>query len=227
MKPAPFLAFGTLLALGGFAAAEPPSPEQIEFFEKKVRPILVDNCVSCHGPKKQELGLRLDSKTAALKGSDVGPVLVSGEPDKSSLIEAVRYKGQTKMPPPEKGKKLPDEAIDVLTAWVKMGVPWPDGPAGEAKALTVTEVRAKHWSFQAVKKPDVPKLENATCVKTPDDAFVFAKLQDTKLAPAPAADKRTLIRRATFDLIGLPPTPDEVAAFEADKDRAPCGRALT
>jgi cytochrome c553 len=216
MKPTAFLALGTLLALSGVGAAEAPTPEQIEFFEKKVRPILVDNCVSCHGPKKQELGLRLDTKAGALKGSDVGPVLVSGEPEKSSLIEAVRQTGDTKMPPPEKGKKLSDDAIDALTAWVKMGVPWPDGPAGDAKPLSVAEVRAKHWSFKPVKKPDIPKVDNAAWIKTPVDAFVLAKLQENKLAPAPAADKRTLIRRATFDLIGLPPTPDEVAAFEAD-----------
>ncbi len=216
MKAAKLVAVLGLFACAGFAAAaEPASPEALEFFEKKVRPILVENCVSCHGPKKQELGLRLDSRARALKGSEIGPVLVSGDPDKSSLIEAVRYQSTTKMPPD--GKKLPDEAIVVLTAWVKMGIPWPDGPAVDTKALTVAEVRAKHWSFQPVRKFDLPAVQNAAWVKTPVDAFVLARLEEKHLSPAPPADRRTLIRRVSVDLIGLPPTPEEVAAFEADR----------
>jgi hypothetical protein len=218
MKPAPFIAALAILGSGSLAAAaDKPSPEQLEFFEKKVRPILVENCLSCHGAKKQEFGLRLDSRAAVLKGSDGGAVVVSGDPEKSSLIEAVRYAGPTKMPPEDKGKKLPDEAIEALTAWVKMGLPWPDGPAPAAKALSVADVRAKHWSFQPVQKPEPPKVEQSSWVKTPVDAFILARLEEKKLRPARPADKRTLIRRATLDLIGLPPTPEEVAAFEADR----------
>src|SRR5579859_2756921 len=101
MKAAKLAAIVGIFAMGGFAAAaEPTSPEALEFFEKKVRPVLVENCVSCHGAKRQEFGLRLGSRAAVLKGSDGGAVVVSGEPEKSTLIEAVRYKGQTKMPPP-------------------------------------------------------------------------------------------------------------------------------
>ncbi len=217
MKPTTLLALLGCLVFGGFAAAaEPASPEALEFFEKKVRPLLADHCIGCHGPKKQELGLRLDSRAAALKGSELGPILVSGEPDKSSLIDAVRYKGTTKMPPPPNGQKLPDEAIEVLAAWIKMGIPWPEGVTPAAKPLTVAEVRAKHWSFQPVKKVEPPKVQNAGWIKTPIDAFVLQTLETKGFKPALAADKPTLIRRATFDLLGLPPTPYEIAAFEAD-----------
>src|SRR5437870_3858873 len=99
------------------AAAEPPSPEAIEFFEKRVRPVLTEHCISCHGPKRQQMGLRLDSRAAILKGSGAGQVVVPGDPDKSLLIKAIRHQGDIKMP---KEGKLPAESIEALTAWVKM-----------------------------------------------------------------------------------------------------------
>src|SRR5260221_413434 len=120
---------GTLLAtsLAGQAAPEPPpDAKAIEFFEAKVRPLLIENCVNCHGPKKQQASLRLDSRDSMMRGSDNGPVVVPGKPDESLLLKVVRHQGAVKMPPKT---KLKDEAIDALATWVKMGAPWPAGPA--------------------------------------------------------------------------------------------------
>jgi hypothetical protein len=196
------------------AAPEKPSPQAVEFFEKNIRPVLIDNCLKCHGPKRQEGNLRLDTRAAMLKGTDkIGPVIVPGEPGKSRLIKAVEYNGDVTMPP---AAKLNPETIEALTAWVKMGAPWPDGDL-VPKPLTVAEVRAKHWSFQPVKWPDIPTVKNAAWVQTPVDSFVLANLEKQNGTPAPPADKRTLIRRAYFDLIGLPPSPEEVDAFVQDE----------
>ncbi len=198
----------TTLSLARATAAEPITPEQAEFFEKTVRPVLVENCLRCHGPKVKEFGLRLDSRAAMLKGGDGGPVLQPGEPDKSSLIEVVRQTGPVKMP--QKGKLKPTE-IDALAAWVKMGAPWPTSTAGNDDTAW-----KKHWAFQPVRNPDPPSLKNSQWPLTPIDRFILAKLEAQGVPPSPAADRRTLIRRVTFDLIGLPPSPEEVAAFEAD-----------
>jgi mono/diheme cytochrome c family protein len=200
---------------GAAFAAPPTTPQGVEFFEKNVRPLLVSKCQSCHGAKRQQGGLRLDSRAALLKGSDNGAVLEKGDPDKSSLLRAIRYEGDVQMPP--KGK-LPDEAIAHLTAWVKMGAPWPeDAVVKEGHSQSVAEVRRTHWAFQPVKKPNPPTVKNADWIKTPLDAFVLAKLEAKALQPSPMADRRTLIRRLTFDLHGLPPTPREGADFENDR----------
>jgi Protein of unknown function (DUF1553)/Protein of unknown function (DUF1549)/Planctomycete cytochrome C len=204
-----------LIAQPASAAPEKPSPQDIEFFEKNVRPVLVENCFKCHGPKRREGELRLDSRAALLKGGDKGPVIVPGEPEKSRLIKAISYNDEVQMPPTA---KLKPEVIEALTAWVKMGAPWPDSDNTPLapKALTVAEVRAKHWSFQLVKLPPLPPVKNAAWVKTPIDAFVLANLEKHNVTPAPTADKYTLIRRAYFDLLGLPPSPEEVEAFVND-----------
>jgi hypothetical protein len=150
-----------------------------------------------------------------LKGSDNGAVVVPGQPDKSLLVQAIRYTGDVQMPPKA---KLPDEAIAHLTEWVKMGAPWPEETVkADAASLSVAEVRRTHWAFQPVKKPSQPAVKHPHWVKTPIDAFVLAGLEGKGLTPSPAADRRTLIRRVTLDLHGLPPTPEEVAAFESDR----------
>ncbi len=191
-----------------------PSATDLQFFEQHVRPILVEHCHSCHGPKKQELGLRLDSAAGLQKGSESGPVVVPGAPDDSLLIQAVRYDGDTQMPP--KGK-LPDEAIAALVTWVKSGATWPVDPKAVGSDTATPAERARtHWAFQPVGDPAIPEVKNPAWVSTPADAFVLSRLEQAGLTPSPRADRRTLIRRATFDLHGLPPTPDEVAAFEAD-----------
>jgi mono/diheme cytochrome c family protein len=207
-------ALATALALGGDGSKpRPPTPREAEFFESKVRPVLAERCFGCHGPEKQKGGLRLDSPSALLKGGDGGPVVVPGDPENSPLVEAIRYDGPTRMPP--KGK-LPPQAVADLEAWVKMGAPWPD--AGSPGAGDATpEARARHWAFQPVRDPEPPVVQSRDWPRTTIDRFVLARLERAGLAPSPMADRRTLIRRATFDLIGLPPTPEEVAAFEADE----------
>ncbi len=200
---------------GAGAAAPPANPQGVEFFEKNVRPLLVAKCQSCHGTKRQQGGLRLDSRATLLKGSDNGAVVAAGEPDKSALIKAIRYDGDVQMPP--KGK-LPDEAIAKLTEWVKLGAPWPDeAVAKDGGTPSALEARRTHWAFQPVKKPNPPTVKNSDWVKTPLDAFVLASLEAKGLTPTPVADRRTLIRRVYFDLHGLPPTPQEMADFENDR----------
>jgi mono/diheme cytochrome c family protein len=194
-------------------AADPPvSAEAAEFFEKRVRPVLAENCVSCHGPKVQMAGIRLDSREALAKGGQKGPFLVAGDPEKSALVHAIRYAGKVKMPP---SGKLPAPAIEALEAWVKMGAPWPATVASSASQLA--SAAKTHWAFTPVRQRAVPKVKDAAWVKTPIDAFVLARLEREGLRPSPPADRRTLIRRATFDLTGLPPTADEVANFLADR----------
>ncbi|MBL8800222.1 MAG: PSD1 domain-containing protein [Planctomycetia bacterium] len=199
----------------GAEAPKPPTPQEIEFFEKKVRPILADHCYSCHGPKKQMGGgLRVDSRDGMLKGGDGGSVLTPGKPEQSPMIRAVLHSGDVKMPPKA---KLPAEAVEALKTWVSMGAPWPDstatlpGPGTE----TIQAAARKHWAFQPV-KPVVAPSTGGAWVKNPVDAFVLAKLQPAGLSPAPPADRRTLVRRITYDLIGLPPTPAEIDDALAD-----------
>ena len=186
-----------------------------EFFEREVRPILVENCQSCHGAKKQEMSLRLDSSEGLRLGSDSGPVVVAGEPAKSLLIEAVRYGGDTKMPP--KGK-LPEKAIAALEKWVKQGAVWPKDDTTPAKTRVgvSVEVAKDHWAFQPIRSPAIPEVKTKERVATSIDSFILARLEAAGLSLSPEADRHTLIRRATFDLHGLPPTPEEVAAFEGD-----------
>jgi hypothetical protein len=211
----------TMATLSGVASAQEKqapsaaSSEQADFFEKRIRPVLAEHCYSCHGDKKQRAGLRLDSQAAALKGSDDGPVILPGQPAKSSFIRAVRQEGDVKMPP--KGK-LPEAMVEDLAAWVKMGAPWPESPRPmHPAAAQDSEAATKHWAFQRVGRPALPRVQRASWVATPVDAFILAALEAKGLEPAQAADKRTILRRVTLDLIGLPPTPGEVDAFLADQ----------
>ncbi|HEY1380503.1 MAG TPA: c-type cytochrome domain-containing protein, partial [Gemmataceae bacterium] len=192
----PFLP--VLCACAALAAPAPAAdPAAVEFFEAKVRPVLAENCFTCHGPDKQKAGLRLDSGAAVRKGGESGPAVVPGDPDKSLLLKAVRQTdADLKMPP--KGK-LPDAAVADLAAWVKMGAPWP----ADAKAAAADPAKA-HWAFRPVKAPAVPEIPNPKSqIPNPIDAFVLAKLQAAGLSPSPPADRVTLIRRVTLDLTGL------------------------
>jgi hypothetical protein len=210
------LASSATLAWGADVAK--PDPAQVEFFETKVRPVLASRCWSCHGSQKQKAGLRLDTFDLMMKGGESGPVVVPGSPDESPLIEAVRYNGSTQMPP--KGK-LAEPEIAALTEWVKGGAFWPaSGPAprpatAAAKPVITAEDRA-FWSFRPVQSPPVPAVKDAAWPKTAIDAFILACLESKGLRPVAPADKRALIRRASFDLTGLPPSPEEVDAFLAD-----------
>jgi mono/diheme cytochrome c family protein len=208
------LILATVVTLAALTTAARAGDKQAdEFFESKVRPVLAENCFSCHGPDKQKGGLRLDSRAALLKGAGGDQVVVPGEPDKSPLVKAINHQGDTKMPPKT---KLPAPAIDALTAWVKMGVPWPEATGTKATS-SVAEARAKHWAFQPVRKPELPTVRGLDRARTPLDRFVLEKLEEHGLTPAPQADRRTLIRRASIDLTGLPPTPEEVDAFVNDR----------
>jgi cytochrome c553 len=206
------LAYLTLVLVCRPNHAADLAPAEVEFFEAKVRPILVEACQQCHGAKKQQGGLRLDSAAALAKGADTGPVVVAGKPEQSGLIKSVRYEGDYHMPP--KGK-LPAEQIATLTEWVRRGAPWPASVATPS-AEVVAATTAKHWAFQPLALPPLPAVADAAWVRTPVDRFILQALAAKQIAPAPPADKRTLLRRVTYDLTGLPPTPDELDAFLAD-----------
>jgi hypothetical protein len=194
--------------------AAPPAVEvsAAEFFEKEVRPLLVENCGKCHGDTKPKGGLRLTSRAALLDGGNNGPAVVSGQPDDSLLIRAVRYHDSPRMPPQG---KLTERQIETLTRWVAMGIPWPsDSPArGEVR---IAEAQRHFWSFQPVRAVQPPAVRNEAWPRSPIDRFILARLEAEQLSPSPPADKRTLLRRVTFDLTGLPPTPEEIDAFLAD-----------
>ncbi|HEY1169977.1 MAG TPA: PSD1 and planctomycete cytochrome C domain-containing protein [Verrucomicrobiae bacterium] len=216
LKRGAALSGAVLVGVSSMQAAD--DAKGIEFFENKVRPLLVDRCFECHSAtKKIKGGLSLDSKEAILKGGDTGASIVPGNPDKSLLIKAVRYHDENMQMPPK--KKLEDQQIKDLEAWVKMGAPDPRtasaGPLNPFDSI-MAEGR-KHWAFQPVMKPAQPAVKNEKWVKSPIDAFVLAKLESKNMQPSGPADKRTLIRRAYFDLTGLPPTPEEVSAFLADR----------
>ncbi len=194
------------------------TPDQEKFFEEKVRPVLATKCWECHGTKKQESGLRLDSRAAILKGGDSGkPAAMVGEVDKSLLIAAIQHRGDVQMPPET---KLPEAEIAAITDWVKQGLPWPASSASAGLTLNAAE-RAKvdrqsHWAYQPITQPAIPVDVGDLVTHNPLDAFVAAKLKAAGLTQSPQADRRTLLRRLSFDLLGLPPTIDEVTAFAQD-----------
>ncbi len=190
------------------SAGEPKTADAagIEFFEKKVRPVLVQHCYKCHSHAggKMRGGLALDSRSGWEKGGDSGPVIIPGNPGKSLLIQAVRHaQPDLKMPK----EKLGEAEIAVLTEWVQKG-------AADPRVLAKKIDAAEWWSLKPLVKPQIP----AKSFEHPIDAFIQAKLREKQLTPAPETDRRTLIRRLTFDLHGLPPTPEEVEVFVASKD---------
>jgi cytochrome c553 len=206
------LALLTWLA-SALPAAE-PTAESIAFFENEVRPLLVQKCQKCHGPKKQESGLRLDSREALLKGGERGPAVAPGKAEQSILIAAVRQRGDLKMPP---GGKLSDAQIAVLNRWVADGAAWPDEKsASGTRSGPITAQERRHWAFRPITDPPVPSVRDSAWPLTDLDRFILARLEAQSLKPVQSADKRTLIRRVTFDLIGLPPTPEEIHAFLDD-----------
>jgi hypothetical protein len=197
------------------AQAVKPDPAAIEFFEKHVRPMLVERCAECHNAKVKRAGLRMDSRQALLVGGDSGPSIVPGSSGKSLLIQAVKQQGDLKMPP--KGKeKLSEAQIALLARWIDTGAVWPEEKVTAPVLTAVAEARKNHWAFRPVAKVGVPELKDATPATTPIDRFLLAKLQAKGLSFSEQADRRTLIRRLSFDLLGLPPTPEEVEAFLND-----------
>jgi hypothetical protein len=209
------------LALAGASArAADPAGEAAEFFEKEVRPLLVARCQKCHGAgPKLKGGLNLTGRDLLLKGGDSGPAVVPGKPQVSLLVKAVRYAdGDVKMPPEG---KLPEADVARLERWVASGAPWPEAvarPAAPAGArFVVTDEHRRWWSFRPVRAVPPPAVKDAAWPASDIDRFVLAQLEVKGLRPAPPADKRTLLRRATFDLTGLPPTPEEADDFLRDQ----------
>ncbi|HLJ13581.1 MAG TPA: PSD1 and planctomycete cytochrome C domain-containing protein [Bryobacteraceae bacterium] len=196
--------------------AQSPPKGAADFFETHVRPVLAKNCFACHTAAHMG-GLQLDSREHLIKGGRDGAVVVPGDPDKSVLIQAIRQTHpRYKMPPQS---KLADQEIADLTTWVKMGAVWPETPGilpSNSGKYFITAQQRKFWAFQPVQKPAVPEVHDKAWPKTPIDNFILAKLEQKGLQPVRPADKRALIRRATFDLLGLPPAPAEVEAFVND-----------
>jgi len=205
---------------GTVGAAERPTPqpgltrEGIEFFEKKIRPVLTEKCYKCHsaGAEKIKGGLRLDSRAEWMKGGESGPVIVPGNPEKSRLIHAVRRTDSSLQMPPKEILAAP-QIVDLET-WIRMGAPDPRGAA--IPSPDVHAPRLNHWAFLPLRDSAPPKVRDKKWPRSPVDTFILAALEKLKLKPAPPADKRILIRRATFDLTGLPPAPGEIEAFLAD-----------
>ena len=186
-------------------------------FADSVAPLLQKHCIACHGPDMQEGGLRLDTLAGLTKGGKSGPLLLPGKPDQSLLITAVRREDELLQMPPD--EKLPDEDVKQLVEWIQAGAIHPEGAIvvnEDALPFDVTEAR-KFWAFQTVQVPVVPEVADAELVYSPIDAFVVSRLAENGLRPNAVADKATLIRRATFDLTGLPPAPQEIQDFLADE----------
>ncbi|MDX1951313.1 MAG: DUF1549 domain-containing protein [Verrucomicrobiota bacterium] len=205
--------FGALLYLScNLLAADKLTPSQRDFFESKVRPILVESCYSCHSLEagKSKGGLLLDSRAGWQKGGDSGLVIVSGKPDESRLIKAIEWASEDLQMPPK--EKLGPDKIQVLRQWIEAGAPDPRVQAAASQSIT-----ANHWAFKSVQVPVPPKVKDLKWPRTPIDQFILAELEQKRLKPAPPADKRTLLRRATFDLTGLPPTAAEIETFLADQ----------
>ncbi len=190
------------------------SDKGIEFFEKNIRPVLVTQCYKCHSTKSVKVkgGLLVDSRDGLLKGGTSGPAIVPKQPKKSLLLKAVSYSDADLQMPPK--NKLSAQQIKDLETWIKMGAP---NPRHATVTITPTPLSTNLWSLKPISKPALPKVRNADWAKSPVDLFILAKLEDKGLTPVASATKRTLIRRATFDLIGLPPTPEEIDAFLKDK----------
>ncbi|MFN0075210.1 MAG: PSD1 and planctomycete cytochrome C domain-containing protein, partial [Prosthecobacter sp.] len=221
-----------LFLITATAAVAAPNAESLKFFEKDVRPLLVESCHECHSAQKHKGGLRLDNLPYILQGGETGPAIVPHQPDASLLIKLVNYEDPDMEMPPD--GKLSSAKIEILKKWIAMGAPWPEAEVAAAKPSRkpgdITDDDKKWWSFVPVKRPKVPEIksaqfsvlsaqspklstEHSALSTSPIDRFIWAKLIENGLQPSPAADPVSFIRRATFDLTGLPPTPEDVAAF--------------
>ena len=193
------------VAAGGSLAAGAPVS-----FERDVRPILTARCVACHGAAAQKSGLRLDLKADALEGGDSGPAILAGKSTESELLRRVTTTEPAKRMPPT-GPALTTAEVATLRRWIDAGAAWPDAARG-----AVLPAAAAHWAFRPPRRSPLPRVRQAKWVLNPLDAFILAKLEAKGLKPSPVADRGTLIRRLSLDLLGLPPSPEEVDAFLSD-----------
>ncbi len=228
----------TLLLVPSIAMAEELTPAQLRFFETKIRPVLSKSCYRCHSQSegKSKGDLTLDTMSGWQKGGETGPAILPGKPDESLLIMAVRYADKdTQMPPTSKGGKLPPEQIADLEEWVRMGAPDPRNTSAPRRDISkiadglsedMRDSVKTHWAYQPLVSPPVPNLKDASWCNTPVDNFILSKLVSKDMKPSAPADKRTLIRRATFDLTGLPPSPKEVLDFVNDAAPGAFGKVV-
>ncbi len=201
----PWLTLAALVPSAGAATSD-------EFFETKIRPVLAANCLACHGPAAVS-GLRLDSREALLKGGTRGPAVVPGQPQKSLLIKAVLHQDGIQMP---QGKPLKAQEITDLTTWIEQGATWPSTAPVASHTKFITPERRQFWSFQPLRKAPVPSVKDERWPQTNIDRFLLHRLEQEGLKPVAAADRRTLARRLYYDLTGLPPSPEQVEAFQKD-----------
>lgn len=202
------------------ASASMGTEASLEFFEREVRPVLAEHCYSCHGPEKQKAGLRVDHLSFLLSGGESGPAITPGDAAASRIAEAMAYTNVDLQMPP-KGK-LSDEQIKVVQTWIEEGAHWPDEPvptegADAAETFDLKKRRDEHWAWQPINSPAPPAVANAAWPRHDIDHFILARLEAAGYEPAPEADRATLIRRLSFALTGLPPTPEAVARFAADE----------
>lgn len=211
------IVIGGIIGRSAAAEAPPVSAEQAKFFESKVRPLLVENCFKCHSEESQKGNLRLDARGEMLLGGESGPAIVPGEPENSLLMEAVRHESY-EMPP---SKKLRDDEIAILEKWIQDGAPWPGDDGKFAKRVIgkeFTDEDRAWWSYQPVRQPEVPRIADHEWGRNEIDAFILEQQLKNQLTPAPEATRETLIRRLYFDLLGIPPTPEEVQQFVQNDD---------
>lgn len=208
---------GVSITIGETTSAQSPLPSTVsDYFEKHVRPLLAKRCFDCHAGSEDELesGLSLESREGILRGGQRGPAAVPTRPEESLIVHAIGYSGELQMPPT---KKLADEEIAHLEKWVEMGLPWPESTAIPYGAPSEKAAKSKdHWAFQPVRRPALPSPGTTPWGNGAVDRFIYTQLEAASLKPSPQADRRTLIRRATLNLTGIPPTPEEVDRFEAD-----------
>ena len=209
MRPPHILCAGFALALAYTSLASAAEKPRVDF-EREILPLLKDRCYQCHDGHKHPSGLRLDLKASALRGGDSGkPAVVPGDGGKSELIRRVTSTDKADFMPPM-GDRLSAAQVKTLRDWIDGGADWPDALAGD-------ELGRTHWAFRPPVRPPIPPVKDAKWPRNDLDRFVLARLEKEGLAPSPEADRTTLIRRLSFDLIGLPPTPEEVDAFLNDK----------
>ncbi|MCA9141068.1 MAG: DUF1549 domain-containing protein, partial [Planctomycetales bacterium] len=192
----------------------------VDFFESQVRPLLVKRCYSCHAGAKSGGGLSLETLAGWKKGGESGPAIVPGDPDQSLLVDAINY-GSLEMPPADKGGKLPQDEIEILTRWVAIGAPDPRDGDDTLGGMTRTQVQS-WWAFQPL--PDEADIGEPTALRI--DEFLQTEIDNHHLTTSPPADKRTLLRRASYDLTGLPPTAADVDAFIADESPNAFGNVI-
>ncbi len=210
-----------LLALPSFLVAADPTPDEVAFFEKNIRPVLVDACYKCHSAEAQKRkgGLTLDTREAMFRGGESGkPGIVAGKPMASSIYEAMTWSNDDMQMPPK--QKLPEAVLANFKKWIEMGAPDPRTASSSVAEAPKSKIDVKkgreHWAFQKPVKPEVPSVKATDWPRSDIDKFVLADLEAKGLSPVADADRRTLIRRIAFDLTGLPPTPDEIKAFLSD-----------